>query len=146
MILCWSIKNPEWPERVYTAKSPVTALDFSVSNPCLLAAGYMDGRIAIYDVRVKDPVEGMVLDSRDVAGKHRDPVWELKWIERERAVADGNSRGDILVSVSTDGRVVQWLIRKGLECSSMCYSNVQSLVFSNLFIINCRPDDLEKSW
>ncbi|TPX30656.1 hypothetical protein SeMB42_g07886 [Synchytrium endobioticum] len=119
LILCWSLKNPEWPERIYPAKSPVTALDFSVSNPCLLAAGYMDGRLAVYDVRIKDPMHGMVLDSSDVPGKHRDPVWELKWIERERAVGDGNSRGEVLVSVSTDGRVVQWLIRKGLECSNL---------------------------
>ncbi|TPX31262.1 hypothetical protein SmJEL517_g05370 [Synchytrium microbalum] len=119
LILCWSLKNPEWPERIYPAKSPVTALDFSNANPCLLAAGYMDGRIAVYDVRIKDIANGMVLDSSEVAGKHRDPVWELKWIERERAVGDGNSRGEILVSVSTDGRVVQWMIRKGLECSNL---------------------------
>ncbi|KAJ3296363.1 WD repeat-containing protein 78 [Borealophlyctis nickersoniae] len=117
LVLCWSLKNPEWPERVYRTKSCVTAIDFSRSNPNLLACGYMDGRLAIYDVRRKD--DKPVLDTNDLGGKHRDPVWELKWVERER---DEQSRGETLVSVSTDGRVTQWLIRKGLE-----YTDLMSL-------------------
>ena len=52
---------------------------------------------------------------RDMAGKHRDPVWELKWVERERVVGDEQSKNETLVTVSTDGRVTQWMVRKGLE-------------------------------
>ncbi|KAJ1532457.1 WD repeat-containing protein 78, partial [Nowakowskiella sp. JEL0078] len=55
----------------------------------------------------------------ELSGKHRDPVWELKWIERERVIGDEQSRGENLVSVSTDGRVTQWTIRKGLEFSDL---------------------------
>ena len=51
----------------------------------------------------------------DPNGKHHDPVWELKWVERERVAGDEHSRGETLVSVSTDGRITQWIIRKGLE-------------------------------
>ncbi|KND02527.1 uncharacterized protein SPPG_02986 [Spizellomyces punctatus DAOM BR117] len=118
LVLCWSVKNPEWPERIYRSKSPVTAIDFSRSTPNLLACGYVDGRIAIYDVRRKE--DEPVMDNSDLAGKHRDPIWELRWVERERG--DEHARGETLVSVSTDGRVTQWLIRKGLE-----YTDLMSL-------------------
>lgn len=52
----------QWPERVYKAQSPVSAIDFSKTTPNLLAVGYMDGRISIYDVRKNDPKP--VLDNR----------------------------------------------------------------------------------
>ena len=44
------------------------------------------------------------------------PVWHLKWTDRDR----GNSNGEeeemeVLMSVSSDGRVTQWMIRKGFE-------------------------------
>jgi hypothetical protein len=113
LILCWSAKNPEWPDRVYTSSSSVTAVDFSKLNPGLLAAGYADGRIVIYDVRQASTIP--VLDDSEGNGKHRDPVWELKWVEKERIAGDEQSKGETLVSVSTDGRVTQWIIRKGLE-------------------------------
>ncbi|KAJ3091377.1 WD repeat-containing protein 78 [Quaeritorhiza haematococci] len=114
LILCWSIKNPEWPERIYKNTSPVTAIDFSRANPNLLACGFMDGRIAIYDVRSKS--KKPVLDNSGLAGKHRDAVWELQWVEHEHDHGDEHTRGEVLVSISTDGRVTQWSIRKGFEC------------------------------
>lgn len=113
LILVWSAKNPEWPDRVYPTKSQVTCLDFSKSNPGLLAAGFIDGRVVVYDIRKNDGVR--VLNAAEANGKHRDAVWELKWVERERVVGDDQSRGETLISVSTDGRVTQWMIRKGLE-------------------------------
>lgn len=55
-------------------------------------------------------------------------MWSLRWAERERsssaaAAAAAASAGDeeqpsemeVLVSVSSDGRVTQWMIRKGFE-------------------------------
>ncbi|KAJ3227804.1 WD repeat-containing protein 78 [Clydaea vesicula] len=117
LVLCWSLKNPEWPERIYKSQSPVTAIDFSKTNSNLLAVGYMDGRISIYDVRRKDPTP--VLDNSGMAGKHRETIWELKWVERERVHGDEQSRGENLVSISTDGRVTQWIIRKGLEFTDL---------------------------
>ncbi|KAJ3304591.1 WD repeat-containing protein 78 [Kappamyces sp. JEL0829] len=117
LILVWSAKNPEWPDRIYESSSPVTSVDFSKSNPGLLAAGFMDGRVVIYDVRKNDTK--WIMNGGDTAGKHRDPVWELKWVERERVVGDEQSRGETLISVSTDGRVTQWMIRKGLEYTDL---------------------------
>ena len=49
-------------------------------------------------------------------------MWELKWVERERGIGEDESKGEHLVSVSTDGRVCQWKIRKGLEHSGKCFA------------------------
>lgn len=126
LILCWSIKNPEWPERIYKSNAAATALDFAKGNPNLLAVGFEDGVAAIYDVR--SPSEGPVLENSESPGKHHDPIWELKWIDRERVVGEEQSRGETLVTVSTDGRVTQHIIRKGLEYTGMRLTN------------NCFPD------
>ncbi|KAI8903795.1 WD40-repeat-containing domain protein [Gorgonomyces haynaldii] len=113
LILCWSIKNPEWPERIYETESQVTALDFSKMTPNLLATGFQDGRVIIYDVKRK--TNAVALDHSENNGNHRDPVWELKWVEKEGVLGEEQSKSEILVSISTDGRVTQWMIRKGLE-------------------------------
>ena len=39
----------------------------------------------------------------------QDPVWKLRWVPA------GPDRGEALVSISTDGRITQWTIKKGLE-------------------------------
>ncbi|XP_005105983.1 WD repeat-containing protein 78 isoform X2 [Aplysia californica] len=111
IVCCWCIKNPEYPERVFTSKHGVTALDFSTANANLLAVGYYDGGIAVYNVRKS--VDEPVLDNFTTAGKHLAPVWQLKWIEKERG--SGEERAEVLISISADGRVTQWSIRKGFE-------------------------------
>lgn len=121
LILCWSLKNPEWPERIYRTNSPVTSIDFSRSNSNLLAAGFKDGRISIYDVRKKSDMP--LIDNTGMTGKHHESVWEVKWVERERVHGDEQSKGENLLSVSTDGRVTQWMIRKGLEYTGIVFSN-----------------------
>ncbi|XP_048255651.1 dynein axonemal intermediate chain 4-like isoform X2 [Haliotis rufescens] len=107
----WSLKNPEFPERVFTCKDGVTALDFSTANPNLLAVGMYDGGVAIYNVRhMKDEP---IVDNFGSSGKHTAPVWQIRWIEKERG--SGDERAEVIVSISTDGRVTQWSIRKGFE-------------------------------
>ncbi|KAJ3367685.1 WD repeat-containing protein 78 [Allomyces arbusculus] len=116
MICCWSLKNPEFPARTYRCASSVTAIDFSRASPSLLAVGFLDGRIAIYDVR-DETTTGPVVDSTAGAGTHRDPVWQVAWVDKEQSIGDQQiGRSESVVSISTDGRVCQWLLRKGLEC------------------------------
>ena len=43
MILFWSLKNPEYPERAIRLPSGVTSIDFSTLRPHILAAGLYDG-------------------------------------------------------------------------------------------------------
>ncbi|XP_055885708.1 dynein axonemal intermediate chain 4-like isoform X3 [Biomphalaria glabrata] len=111
LVCCWCIKNPEYPERVFMSKEGVTAVDFSTANPNLLAVGYYDGGIAVYNVRKS--VDEPVLDNFTAPGKHLAPIWQLKWVEKERGA--GEDKIEVLISISTDGRVTQWSIRKGFE-------------------------------
>jgi len=39
----------------------------------------------------------------------------MKWVERERILGDEQSKGEILVTISTDGRIIQWSLKHGLE-------------------------------
>lgn len=62
----------------------------------------------------QDPMP--VVQSGLSTGKHNDPVWKVQWI-------DSNSEhGESLVSISTDGNVTQWLLKKELE-----YVNLMTL-------------------
>lgn len=108
LVAFWSLKNPEYPESWFECATGVTALDWSLYNPCLLAVGLYDGGIAIYDGRVVQGGEP-VLEATHQSGKHSDPVWQVEWVDR------GSERGEALVSVSSDGRVVEWSTSKGLE-------------------------------
>lgn len=44
--------------------------------------------------------------------KHTDIVWEIQWIHKE-------GKEETLVSISGDGRVIEWSLRKGLELSEL---------------------------
>ncbi|KAM5268958.1 dynein axonemal intermediate chain 4 isoform 3-T3 [Hipposideros larvatus] len=113
---CWSIKNPMWPERIYQSPYGVTAVDFSIGTPNLLAVGYHNGTIAVYNVQSTSNVP--VLDSSESPQKHLGPVWQLQWIEQDRGTT-GDDKREILVSISADGRISKWVIRKGLNCHDL---------------------------
>lgn len=48
----------------------------------------------------------------DLDGKHTDIVWEVQWVDRD-------TKGEALVSIGGDGRVIEWSMRKGLEFSDL---------------------------
>ncbi|CAD7695601.1 unnamed protein product, partial [Ostreobium quekettii] len=73
-----------------------------------------DGTVAMYDIQAKNETPSM--ESAANAGKHSDPVWQVKWLDR------GADRDEVLISISSDGRVTQWSIAKGLE-----YADVMKL-------------------
>mmetsp|Transcript_5976 Transcript_5976/g.13861 ORF Transcript_5976/g.13861 Transcript_5976/m.13861 type:complete len:746 (-) Transcript_5976:24-2261(-) len=107
LVLFWSLKNPEYPMKVYRTECSVTSLAFADKSVNLLAVGLYDGTVAVYDVR--KPEDKPVLESSYTGGKHSDCVWEVRWVDK------GSERGEALVSVSSDGRVTQWSMSKGLE-------------------------------
>uniref|UniRef100_A0A8D0UJP9 Dynein axonemal intermediate chain 4 n=1 Tax=Sus scrofa TaxID=9823 RepID=A0A8D0UJP9_PIG len=113
--LTWNKTNP-WPERTYQSPCGVTSVDFSIGSPNLLAVGYHNGTIAIYNVQSNSDVP--VLDSSESPQKHLGPVWQLQWIEQDRGTT-GDDKREILVSISADGRISKWIIRKGLDCHDL---------------------------
>jgi WD40 repeat protein len=101
----WTLKSPKFPERIIRTPSGIMSCQFSQVNPNIIAVGCYDGVVAIYDVRQRE--NKPVADSREVEGRHIDIVWETQWISMEK--------GESLVSIGADGRVVEWSIKKGLE-------------------------------
>lgn len=77
---------------------------------------------------------------RGNAGKHREAIWELKWIEKEKVQGDEETRAEIVVSVSTDGRITEWIIHKGLE-----YTGKVKFVVLILLLLSTRFNVTEKS-
>ncbi|KAG9351047.1 hypothetical protein JZ751_024937 [Albula glossodonta] len=116
LVCCWSLKNPMWPERIFRCKHGVTALDFSAINASQLAVGMNNGTVATYSVQSKGKTP--VVDSSDCSHRHKGAVWQVKWINMERALM-GEDKGEALISVAADGRICKWFLRKGLECIDM---------------------------
>ncbi|NXU94930.1 WDR78 protein, partial [Xiphorhynchus elegans] len=113
---CWSLKNPMWPERIFHCEHGVTALDFSLASPNLLAVGMSSGSVAIYDVRNQHDTP--LLDSSASLNKHTGSVWQLRWVEQDRGAAGGDKK-ERLMCISADGRVTEWLIQQRLDCSDL---------------------------
>ncbi|TYZ66054.1 hypothetical protein PybrP1_002974 [[Pythium] brassicae (nom. inval.)] len=161
LILFWSLKNPEYPERVYNLGAGVMSIDFSQSQPYLLAVGFANGVVAIFDTRKDEsmntsdgagarsssahgstpaPVNSSgvrqapglpgarggsslpgirlhtpvpIATSEVSPGKHLDVLWQVKWISK------GSDRGENVVSISSDGRVTEWSMKKGLSYSDL---------------------------
>ncbi|NXD71388.1 WDR78 protein, partial [Eolophus roseicapillus] len=113
---CWSLKNPMWPERIFQCEYGVTALDFSMASPNLLAVGMYNGSVTIYDVQSCN--DTVLLDSSESPNKHTGPVWQLRWVEQDRGEAGGGKR-ERLFCISADGRITEWYIQKRLDCTDL---------------------------
>ncbi|NWW76727.1 WDR78 protein, partial [Climacteris rufus] len=113
---CWSLKNPMWPERIFHVEHGVTALDFSLASPKLLAVGLCSGCVLIYDVSSSN--DTVLLDSSASLNKHTGPVWQLKWVEQARG-ATGGDKKERLLCIAGDGRVTEWFIQQRLDCSDL---------------------------
>ena len=108
MVLFWSIKNPQYPDRRIDTASGVTTVAFSSDTPNLIAIGLYNGSILVYNLKDDAVPMKPLAETRLETGKHADPVWRIQWIPQE-------SGAENLVSVSSDGRVSRWHLKKGLE-------------------------------
>jgi hypothetical protein len=58
----------------------------------------------------------------------------LKWTDKDRASSTGEEdEMEVLMSISSDGRITQWMIRKGFESSGRFFS---FLLYFIIIIIN----------
>ncbi|NWR34626.1 DNAI1 protein, partial [Tachuris rubrigastra] len=104
MILLYTLKNPSFPEYIFSSHSGVMCLDFNSEHPHLIAVGFYDGNVAIYNLR-KETSQPSYKSSAE-SGKHTGPVWQVKW---QKDDMDNNSN---FFSVSSDGRIVSWTLVK----------------------------------
>jgi WD40 repeat protein len=115
LVLFWSLRNPDFPEKILRTPHAVTCLDFSKQTPSLLAVGLISGDVLVFDMRRQresdwgQPIES----SMTIEGGHTDPVWQVTWVLK------GSDRLETLVSISTDGSVLEWNLKKGLVVSTL---------------------------
>ena len=117
LICFWSLKNPSFPHRTIRTISSVLCVDWSDEHPSLCAVGMYDGTVAVYDVRDNTTMttssnsnsstetttyDRPVMQSTHESGKHSECVWGVQWV------------GQSLMSVSSDGLIMQWSMKKGL--------------------------------
>ncbi|XP_076850990.1 dynein, axonemal, intermediate chain 1, paralog 2 isoform X2 [Brachyhypopomus gauderio] len=104
MLLFYSLKNTTFPEYVFSTLSGVMCLDLHPQFSYLVAVGFYDGRVAVYNLKEEGPQP--VYRSTSKSGKHTDPVWQVKW------QTDDTDNNHNFFSVSSDGRVVSWTLVK----------------------------------
>ncbi|KFQ29048.1 Dynein intermediate chain 1, axonemal, partial [Mesitornis unicolor] len=104
MIVLYTMKNPSFPEYVFSSESGIMCLDFHNDHPHLMAVGFYDGNVAIYNL--KKSTSQPSYRSSAKAGKHTEPVWQVKWQK------DDMENNLNFFSVSSDGRIVSWTLVK----------------------------------
>lgn len=104
LITVYSLKNPSFPEVTYTTESGVMCLDFHPEHPYLIAVGFYDGSVAVYNLREKTNEPSYLSSAK--GGKHTDPVWQVCWQEND---LDNQLN---FFSISSDGRVTSWCLIK----------------------------------
>lgn len=75
MILFFSLKNPSFAEYIYETDSGVMCLDVHPEHPYMVAIGFYDGSVGVYNVQKKEPVHRCTAKN----GKHTDPVWQVRY-------------------------------------------------------------------
>jgi len=76
LVLFWSLRNPDYPEKILRTNYSVTAVEFSRQNPMILAVGLSNGDVNIYDIRREGSNWGVPIESSaGMQGSHMEPVW-----------------------------------------------------------------------
>jgi len=112
----WSART-DAPVCVVGFDSGVLSVDWSTTNPNLLAVGCYGGDVVVLDVdellRADDAASNR---GRFIADefKHSDPVWAVRWIPSRTTHDALSTRADEFVTAATDGKVVLWELRDTL--------------------------------
>ncbi|KAL3318731.1 WD repeat-containing protein 78 [Cichlidogyrus casuarinus] len=109
---CWSMKNANFPERLYMFNTGVTCLAWSETHPNILAIGLFNGNIQFFDVRSQSSKP--VLDTINVKGRHFSTVRAMEFVNIELGT-DMHSHS--LVSLGHDGRVLEWDLKRSNDFS-----------------------------
>lgn len=75
MLLLYSLKNPSFPEYIYPTKSGILCLDIHQQRSHLVAVGFYDGCVAVYNLKEKGTEPVYISTAK--TGKHIDPVWQV---------------------------------------------------------------------
>ncbi|XP_069959881.1 dynein axonemal intermediate chain 1-like [Cherax quadricarinatus] len=125
MLCLYTLKNPATPERVFHTPCGVLSLNFHPKHGSLVAAGWSDGTVVMYDVRSSTcPV---IIPSSTTAGKHFLPVVQVRWMQ----TAPGEDPS--FFSVALDGRLTQWTVHaSSLHHTDILDFNIVDQLAANL--------------
>ncbi|GAB5579860.1 dynein axonemal intermediate chain 1 isoform X1 [Prionailurus iriomotensis] len=91
MLLLYSMKNPSFPEYIFSSESGIMCLDMHVDHPYLVVVGHYDGPFLHKEVET------------------RDTIFPYNWVRWQKDDMDNNLN---FFSVSSDGRIVSWTLLK----------------------------------
>lgn len=95
----WDVNNPNAPEMDLVPTSPLCCLEYNPKDAHLIAGGSYNGVVQFWDTRHPQTPVGR----SSIEDSHKDPVYDLRWLM--------SKSGEVL-TVSTDGRVLIWDVKK----------------------------------
>lgn len=96
----WDVNKPNAPDSEILPTSPLTCLNYNPRSPDHIVGGCYNGLVGFWDLRKgSSPVAVSVVEK-----SHHDPVYDIVWIQ--------SRSGNECCSVSTDGQLLWWDIRK----------------------------------
>ncbi|XP_039399561.1 dynein intermediate chain 1, axonemal isoform X2 [Mauremys reevesii] len=81
MLLLYTMKNPSFPEYIFSSESGIMCLDIHNDHPYLLVVGFYDGNVAIYNLKKLHSQPGYKSSAK--SGKHTDPVWQNELVHSD---------------------------------------------------------------
>ncbi len=126
LMLCYSLKNPSYPEFMFETESGVMCVDVHPTYPYLICVGLYSGHVGVYNMlqtnqvstrnvtyRLEFSESGLRLVVKQgpltmctAEEKHADPVWQINW---QKDDIDTNL---VFFSISSDGYVLSWTLVK----------------------------------
>lgn len=104
----WDISERNVPLTELRCTSPLICCQYNHKNPDFLVGGSYNGLLNYYDLR-KGPTP---VARSAVEVSHYDPVYDVVWLQSKTATE--------CVSVSSDGRLLFWDVRKMTEVTDEC--------------------------
>ncbi len=102
LVMLWSPQNVSFPEKIIRTESLCTAIASSNTIPTALAVGLDNGNILIYDTSQQN-ISSALISTVSVTGSHSFTITDLVWVH------------DKLISISSEGRVLEWSVKKGMR-------------------------------
>eukprot|EP00955_Chlamydomonas_euryale_P087613 364310-Chlamydomonas_euryale.AAC.9 len=96
----WDVNNPNTPEFEMSPNSQICCSKFNLKDHNIIGAGQYNGQFTFYDLRKGSSA----VDASPIDLSHRDPVYDMAWLQ--------SKTGTEAMTVSTDGQVLWWDIRK----------------------------------
>jgi dynein intermediate chain 2 len=103
----WDMARTSRPRETIEPPSPLCSLRFRPRDASVLVGGCYNGLVCLFDVRRgARPVESSLIEK-----SHHDPVYDCRFVQ--------GKGGNAVASVSTDGSLMRWDVRRMKEPTSV---------------------------